>query len=226
MASRFPPQRESLLVPWSANYKEKIQLSPTTYSLTAAQATAYGTLHDDFVTKWNTCQDPTTKTRSAVEIKNAAKDLLVRKIRELSKIVNNSPTTTNALRIDLGLPERDFEPTPVPMLLDAPVLTILSIYGHNIRIRVRDASGAVRGRPENADGAVIYSFAGATAPVGTDGWKSEGPITRDSIIVAFDESIAVGAKVWLTAQWFNTRSVSPGCTPVAAVIGAEGALAA
>src|SRR5439155_27346265 len=68
--SVFPPQREPLLVPFSLNFKTKITASPTTCPLTAGQATAYGTLHEDFVTKWNICQVPSTKTKSAVEAKN------------------------------------------------------------------------------------------------------------------------------------------------------------
>src|SRR4051794_13576553 len=101
-ANNCPPRRESELVPFSANLKAKITLAPTTYGLTALQATNYGTKHDDFIAKWNVCQDPATKTKMAVELKNASKEILVDEIRLLGRIVQNFPGTTDAMRIDLG----------------------------------------------------------------------------------------------------------------------------
>jgi hypothetical protein len=77
-----------------------------------------------------------------------------------------------------------------------------------------------------AIGAIVYSYVGATPPVGIEGWTVEGPITKDSAVIAFDESVAFGSKVWFTAQWFNTKGCGPGCTPVFATITADGSLAA
>jgi hypothetical protein len=135
-------------------------------------------------------------------------------------------TVTDLQRTELRLPIRDTEPTPAEILTVAPAVTVKGIYGHNVHILVRDASGAVRGRVPGAIGAMIYSYVGATPPAGADGWKCEGAITKDAIVVAFDPSLAVGSRIFITAQWFNTRGAGPGCTPVAAVIGADGALAA
>jgi hypothetical protein len=142
MASEFPPSREAELVPFSENFKAKIAASPGDFSLTSAQATAYGTLHDDFIAKWDVCQDPTTKTKQAVELKDQAKNALLGNLRMLVKIVQNAPTTTNAERIELNIPERDFEPTPVPPPADAPMLTVVSVYGRNIRIKLSIRSSA------------------------------------------------------------------------------------
>ena len=114
------------------------------------------------------------------------------------------------------------------VLCDPPadVDDILASSSRNIRIQVRDVTGEVRGRPRNAMGCLIYSFVGATPPDGYLGWTSEGAITRDSVIVAFPETATPGTKVWFTAAWFNTKGTGPGCTPVASMIGVEGALAA
>ena len=102
LANDFPPRRESELVPFSQNFKTKIALAPTTYGLTALQATSYGTKHDDFVAKWNVCQDPATKTKMAVEAKNASKSVLLDELRMLARVVQNFPGTTDAMRIDLA----------------------------------------------------------------------------------------------------------------------------
>jgi hypothetical protein len=73
-----------------------------------------------------------------------------------------------------------------------------------------------------ATGALVYTFVGEQPPGGIEGWTWRGPITRDSAVIPFDGA-AAGTKVWFAAQWFNSKGVGPGCTPVAAVIGAEGA---
>jgi hypothetical protein len=225
MASVFPPMRESLFVPFSANFKTKITASPTTYSLTAGQATTYGTLHDAFVTKWNICQDPDTKTKAAVELKNVAKRSLLANLRLLAKIVQNAPTTTNAMRIDLGLPQRDFVPTPVPVPSAAPELKVVSVYGHSVRVSLRDASHERRGRPRGVAGAQLYSFVGANPPSATEVWKAEGTVTRSTILVVFADAVPAGSKVWFTACWYNPRGLTgPACTPVVSMVGYEGAM--
>src|SRR5688500_6125849 len=212
MASEFPPPREAEFVPFSENFKAKITASPVTFSLTAAQASAYGTLHDDFIDKWNVCQDPTTKTKQAVELKDQAKNALIGNLRMLVKVVQNAPTTTNVMRIELNIPERDPEPTPVPPPALPPLLEVVSVFGRDIRIRLKDASGERRGRPIACQGAMVYSFVGANPPAGSDGWKMEGLVTRRTIIVAMSESVAPGSKVWLTASLYTERGLTgPAC---------------
>ena len=49
-----------------------------------------------------------------IELKSTAKANLLANLRMLAKIIQNSPTTTNAMRIELGLPQRGATPTPVP----------------------------------------------------------------------------------------------------------------
>jgi hypothetical protein len=58
---------------------------------------------------------------------------------------------------------------------------------------------------------------GATAPEDPSAYKFEGSTTRSVINVVFPLSVAEGAKVWITAFYFNPRSMSgPGCAPVSA----------
>jgi hypothetical protein len=225
VSTPFPPRRESLFVPFSTNFKTKITASPTTYSLTAPQATAYGTLHDAFITKWDVCQDPNTKTKTAVEQKEEAKRLLLVNLRMLAKIVQNSPTTTNAMRIDLNLPQRAAEPTPVPIPGQAPELKVVSIYGHTIRVSLRDSTHERRGRPRGVAGAQLYSYVGTNPPNETEGWTPQGTVTRSIFDVVFPVTVPAGAKVFFTACWYNPRGMTgPACTPVVSNIGYEGAL--
>src|SRR5688500_2833799 len=93
MAATFPPRRESELVPFSVNFKTKIAATPTVFGLTAGQATSYGTKHDAFVSAWDVCQDPMTKSKGNVALKNAAKAALIDELRLLAGIVQRAPGT-------------------------------------------------------------------------------------------------------------------------------------
>ena len=220
MASSYPPARESLLVPWSTNYDQKITASPTTYSLTPAMATAYNALHDDFVAKWNVCQVPSTKTPLAIEQKNAAKQLLIAEIRKLSRIVQNSPTTTDAMRVELGLPVPDVTPSPINPPTEKPVVEIVKVDGRTVTVRLRQPGSESRGKPAGVLGATVCSFIGATPPADIAGWKPEGESTRTDFSVAFPASVPAGTQVWITAFWKNPRLMSgPPCDPISIYLG-------
>jgi hypothetical protein len=191
----------------------------------AGQAVSYGALSDDFVSKWNIVQVPATRTKAAISIKNAAKFALLDNLRELARIVQNHPGVTNAMRIDLGLPERDFEPTPVPVPALAPNVEVKKVYGRYVTVIVTDPTSERRFKMQGCDGAQLFTFVGENPPAGADGWKSEGVITRSKVIIAFGPSVEPGSKVWITAAYFNPRGLTgPASTPISTGIGYEGAL--
>jgi hypothetical protein len=222
----FIPAGDAELLGFAQNYSTLITAGPVPLGLTAPIAVTLAGLVADYQTKLTALENPLNRNPVAFFEKSQAKVDLVKNIRETARQIQGTMTVTDLQRVELRLTVRDTEPTQAEVIIVMPALTVLSVQGRNIRIRVRDASGEVRGRIPTADGAIVYSFVGATPPAGYEGWTSEGPMTKDSVIVAFPESVAVGSKVYFTAQWFNTRGTGPGCTPVASVIGAEGALAA
>ena len=222
----FLPLADSELLGFAQNYSTIITADPVVVGLTAPIATTLSGLVSDYQTKLSALETPANRSPVATFEKNQAKAALVDYIRITARQIQGTMTVSDLQRTELRLTVRDTEQTQVELITAAPALTVLKIYGRNILVRVRDASGERRGKIDIADGATIYSYVGETPPAGHVGWTSEGNITRDTVIVAFDAATPVGAKVWITACWYNTRGAGPGCTPVAAVIGAEGALAA
>ena len=229
-ANEYPPRRESELVPYSANFRTKITTLTTAVGLTAAQATSYGTKHDDFVTKWNVCQNPATKTRMAVATKNASKSLLVAEFRVLARVAQNFPGTTDALRIDLGLPVRDVVPSPINPPTEPPVMEVVRVDGRRVTIRLRAVGSESRGKPDGVWGASVLSYigvGGATPPADLAAWKTEGESTRTDFDVEFATTVPAGSQVWLTAFWKNPRLIAgPACDPVNVYLGGGVALAA
>lgn len=216
MSTPFPPSREAELVTWALNFGTKITATPTAFGLTAGQATTFGTLRTAFVNAYNVAQDEATRSPMNVELKNVAKRNLVANIRLLAGIVQRFPATTNAMRIDLGLPQRGFEPTPIPAPGSSPLIVVKSVSGLSARIRLIDRENPTRrGKPLGTIGAAIFSHIGPEALPDINGWKFEGNTGKTDIIVEFPVGTPAGAKVWLTAFWFNPAKQSGvACPPI------------
>lgn len=213
----FLPSREADLVTWSLNYKTRLIAAPTAVGVTAPQASAYGALHDAFVTAYNAANNDGTRTRAAIITKDTAKTALIANARLLAGIIQKYPATTNTQRAELGLTVRDADPTPVPPPAAAPGLTVISVDGRTVKFRLFDPANPTRkAKPAGVRGATVMSYVGETAPADPGAWKFEGSLTgRTEAEVVFPLTVAAGAKVFLTAFWFNPRSESgPACAPV------------
>jgi hypothetical protein len=218
MSATFPPSREAELLTFSLNFKTKITATPTTFGLTAGQATAYGTLHTAFASAYAVAQDEATRSPMNVELKNVAKTNLVANLRLLAGIVQRAPGTTNAMRLDLGLPQRDSEPTPIPAPANAPQVAVKSVSGLTAKIRLIDIENPTRrGKPAGVIGASIFSFVGEESPAELSAWKFEGNTGHTSFDVVFPSTTAAGAKVWFTCFWFNpSKRSGPASAPISA----------
>lgn len=214
MAS-FLPTRDSLLLAWSANFSTRISLAPVPLGLTAGQATSYATLHGNFATAMGLI-DPGERSKSLVSQKNAARLALKTSARLLAKIIQGQASVTDAQKIDLGLNVRS-APTPIPPPANPPGITILSLMGNTVKLRLFDViDSANRGRPRGTDGASVFSFVGAVPPTEESEWNFEGVTGKTKIDITFPDGTPAGAKVWFTAFWFNERKQSG---PAAAAIG-------
>ena len=225
MGAQFPTTDTGLLA-WSLNFQTILTASPTTYGLTAAQMTAYGTLHTNYATALAAC-DPGQRSKTAVAAKNSARSSLKQSARLLANIIDGQSTVTDAQKIDLGLNVRN-APTPTPAPADAPALDIVSVSGRTVSLRLHDATDASRrGRPAGVAGATIFSFVGATPPAGTAEWNFEGNTTKTNFDVVFPESVAPGTLVWLCAFWRNeTDQSGPACSPISTNVQFGSAMAA
>jgi hypothetical protein len=224
----FLPARDAELVTWSTNFNTRVTAAPTTYGLTAAQATAYDALHDAFVAAYNAASSDAGNSTSAIITKDDARAALKANARMLARIVQATPTVTNTQKSDLGLTVRDADPSPIPPPDAAPGLDVVSVSGNTVRIRLHDTANPTRrGRPDGVAGAAVFSYVGAAAPSDPGAWKFEGNTVKTTVDVVFPGATAPGAKVWFTAFWFNPRAQSgPACAPVGTNIQGGAAMAA
>ena len=89
MGRQFLPTSDAALLAWSLNFNTLITATPTAYGLTAALATAYGTLHTGYATALAACEPP-QRTKSAVAAKNLARTNLKNDARLLAKLVDGN----------------------------------------------------------------------------------------------------------------------------------------
>jgi hypothetical protein len=227
---------------WLPSGNEALRAFANSYSASVSAATGhFGLSQDDsdrladlaaeYDAMLSLCNSPPTRTNLNFFRKDEAKASLAAWIRATARQIQASMETTDAQRQSLGLPVPKRHRTPAARITAAPELRVVSVLGRHVRIRVRDAERLGRGRPSNAQGAILYSFVdyGGTSlpPAARSEWTCEGTLTiRDSAIVAFPESVPRAMRVYLTAAWFNTRGTGPGCTPVPTILNLDGAFQA
>jgi hypothetical protein len=226
MSKDFIPRRDEDLRRWSANYTAQLVAMGLTVGITAQQVSDYQVLDSAFSSALTTSSDPRTRTRGTISAKNAARKLLKDEARNLARIINAYPATTNQQRIDPGLHPRTGSSTPSNPPSESPILEIVAARGRLMKIRLRAQDSARRGKPAGAGGATLFSFVGSAPPADITQWTFQGSTTRTSFDLEFPPTVAAGAQVWLTAFWFSSRSQSgPTCQPVSAYI-AGGVVAA
>jgi hypothetical protein len=214
MGTSFLPTTDNALLAWSLNFSTLISATPTTYGLSATQATAYATLHSQYSAALATATNPTTRTKANVAAKNTARDALKTDARLLAKIVDGQATVTNQQRIQLGLNVRTV-PTPVPVPSLPPEMDIVSVVGRTVKIRVHNSATTKRARPAGVTGTTIFSYVGATPPNDVTAWTFQGNTSKTVVDIAFGNTLAAGSQVWLCAFWYNGKGQSgPACTPV------------
>jgi hypothetical protein len=208
----FLPPKEADLLAWSLNFATRIAATPIVYAVSAAQAAAYGTLHDTFAAALQAATEPGTRTKPSIQAKNDAKTALLdgpNGARSLARIIQAAPAVTNEQKALLGLTVRDSEPTPVPPPEFPPDIAILSVLNRTVKVRLRDIENPDRrGKPDGVKGATVFYSVGDDAPSDPAEWSFAFNTTRTVFDVDFPQTVAAGAKVWLTAFWYNTKAQS------------------
>jgi hypothetical protein len=220
----YPPAAEADLITAATTFHDVANVAPSTYALTAAQLTSLQTKLTLFVSKWDVCQNPGTRTVVATQEKNAAKIDLVSYLRALVRIVQNAITTTNVMRTALGIPLRADVVSPIPVPPWAPELVVRKVWGHQITCRIESPVSEGRGWPPGVYGAQIYTLVAPEPSTDTEQYVPQGLVTRTNFVIQMPDSVPAGSKVWITAQFVNPRGqAGVACTPVLSGVGYEGA---
>jgi hypothetical protein len=220
-SGQYPPRAEAALInAVNACYDVAIT-DPVGYFTTSATLASLQGKVTDFVSKYDICQNATTRTRPAIDAKNVSKRDLLDFYQPMVRQMTNMSGMTNPKRLELGFPPRAETASPVVAPGVAPAWELVGMNGWTAKFRVRPFGS--EGRSTKAPGAIqlhVYSAIGAAAPTNPNDWKFEGSPSRANFEIDFDSGLAVGTRVWATFCWATARGLtSPACSPIPLLIG-------
>ncbi len=222
MPSTYLPAREAELLAFAQNLFDHLEANPATYGQTIESIAPFGTAFNAFKAALAVTTNPATKTKPTIADKNAKKQAMIDIIRPLVQTLQNWSGMTDDKRDTLGIPTRDRQPTPIGPPEEMPVLRVAGVFGRLLELEVLDTEGKKR-KPDGARGAWLYTHVGDDPPAELTAWQFRGGTTRSNPQVVFEDSVAPGTKVWVTALWVNpTDQPGPACAPQQTRIGYQG----
>jgi hypothetical protein len=204
MAMRTLPETDAGLLVWSLGFSNSINSAPEAFGLTPLLASQYAANHELFKTAMAGVE-PGVRCKSSVTEKNAARKSLRDNAVMLIRIIQATTSVTAAQKQGLGIRvRRPATPSPVPD--GAPGMTVISVRGWTVKVRLYDgATTGHRGKPPRVIGASWFTFIGDEPPADVGLWRFNGNTGRTAIEFTFPSSLPPGARVWMTARWFNGR---------------------
>ena len=223
------PMTDSLLVPFSQNFNDRIVASPATFFLLPGQVTAYTALNTPYVAAYNAmmaARADGTRSRSLTMTKEATKKGLIDYARQLYSFVQSNASVSQANKILLGI-HLKVVPSPIPAPGVRPAVDIISVTGRTVNLHIHDsASSTKRGRPALTSAAWVYSFIGAEYPSDPTAWNFEGATTKPKFGVVFPNSVVGGTQVWVMAAWINAKQqAGPTSLPITTTLQGGGTTA-
>lgn len=200
------PTREADLLAWSRDMAQHLSATPDRFNMSAEWAQQYQSLHDDFAALYDKANDPSTRTPLVIAEKNGAKDALIAEARRISRWIQAQITTTDAMRMTLGLniPKKKVQRIKPPS--ESPSVDVVNISGSAITIRLCRADGR-RAKPEGVKSASVYAFVGEHPPHDLKEWQLVEMTTRTVAEIKVSGMLG-GTNVWLCARWHNPRGES------------------
>lgn len=208
MSKDYLPSREAELLIWMTTFQSLISAEPGDYGLSDEQASTFATAYNRFRNAYQTAHNPLTRSPGNVEIKNTTKKALIAETRRLVRVVQAWPQITDDKRAALGITVPDTDPSPVPVPSTAPAVSIASVQGRLLNVRLREEGSDRRGKPDDVGAAWLYTYVGETMPdFAQMSFRGQSRRTYTQVVMAQD--VPVGATVWVSACWVST-SGKPG----------------
>src|SRR5262245_28597592 len=201
----FPPRKEAEFNSMVVNASTKISAAPTSYGLDAGKATALASAVSAWSSAYALTLDPATRTRMSISVKDDKRAVLTQILRDYNKIVQGTPTVTDAQKIDIGFPVYKSR-APIPPPAEPPVVTIASQGPWRMKLHLRQADSARGGFPDGVKTAFVFTYQGPL-PVPTDvsEWAFQGSSSKADFELSLDPSIPAGSLIYVTACWLNPR---------------------
>ena len=207
MAMTYLPSRLSLLRDWAVNFSTLITASPTTYGLTAGNATTIATSVNAFVAAYTLATDPGTRTRVTVAAMHVQRAAMTTVIRQYAAIIRANPGLPAEQCAELGLTVPDLLPSPIPAPATFPLVDVINATPGRHELRYSDSANPdSRSKPAGAIGMQLFRIVGEEAVESPDAALLVGQFTTNPVRV--DNNPADTGKVaTYFARWITQRGL-------------------
>lgn len=209
MAPPYIPPTDSGFDGWLLNFTTLLTAAPTDYGLTAPDAVACAAQYTAWHPAYLLATDPVTRTSVTIADKDTARATAEGILRPYCQKIAKNPAVSDALKIGIGLNPPNTSPSPIPPILVAPTLAVVSASSlqHVISVQNPDTPTSKKKAP-GAIGVQIVRSVGET--FATDpaqcAWYAQW--TKSPNVSAFDP-LQIGKKVTYFARYL-TRSGANG----------------
>jgi hypothetical protein len=205
-SSDYLPRGDRALLAWAVNFLkhlspmlERVGFPDTVYQELTG-------LRNDFEQKLETADEPATRTKPSVQLKNDARKALVQRVRQTVKeYLTNNHLVTNGDRDDLGLPIHDVKPTPAPVPKDTPVGEVDTSKHQQHSVHVKTGTLTGKAKPTKVHGFEVWRKVGGDPPASDAEWVYVGLSSRSPLLINYPQT-EVGKTVYYRFRWVNSRN--------------------
>lgn len=188
-------------VPYLNNNKVRLKINADNITALNNYSRSWGIIYPQ-------SKDPDERTTAITNKKNAIRKEIETLLRKIYNDIPESVLTADD-RAALNLKARDKEPTPAPVPITTPDVTLQPGSGNQVVIYFEQqeskAGASKRAKPEHVANFEFCYKIGSPAPADTDDCNKRETASRSPLRINLKESDA-GKKLYGYGRWVNTRN--------------------
>jgi hypothetical protein len=204
--SDYLPSNDRAFLGWVVNFTKHLFPSLTRFGFPEDVYQELVVMLSSFEQKLEIADEPATRTKTTVQVKNDTHNALEHRIRQVVKeYLTNNHTVTNGDRDDLGLPIHDVKPTPTPTPTDMPVGEIDTSKHQQHGVHVKAGTLTGKSKPPKVHGFEVWRKVGGDPPASDSEWVYVNFSSRSPLLINYPQT-EVGKTVYYRFRWVNSRN--------------------
>jgi hypothetical protein len=214
----YLPPRDADLTLWVLNFTTLLTATPTDFGLVAGDAVICAGPISAFRAALQLATDPSTRTKSTVAAKDAAKVTMLDVVRPYCIQIKNNGGVTDYNKIAIGVGVRDLQPTPVAVPNTQPLLSIVSATPQQQEVRYCDAlTPDSRAKPFGVTALLLFCSVGAVPPVEPEASRFRALVTKQPYFQPFEVG-DVGKTAFYYGRWVTRTGLLGPMSAVASCV--------
>lgn len=215
MADPYIPAEDADALAWMTAFSGGISANPALFMLTAADAAAISAPVAAFNAAWFAANDPETKTKAQVNIKNQTRNSAESICRQYAIGIKNNAAILDSDKINIGVRPINESREPIFCPQTSPLINVVGATPGAQTLRYADSSTPDSpAKPFGVTELQLFRGVGTTSDLPLAQCQFYGKFSRNPIDVMFDEAddgkIATYYGRWATAR----GGVGPWSVPI------------